>query len=229
MKHCTWLSAVSVGKALVWLLAFTVWCSTAHGEADEAQSAIQAIKRLGGKVRRQGQAWEVDFHLRGRGLTDDDLVHVAKIPSIGYLNLSRTKITGDGLRHLRKLTTLRRLHLEQTEVDDRGIAELVGLRKLEYLNVYGTQVTDQSLDVLAQLPELQRLYVWQTAVTADGVAKLQKRRPRMKIVRGTDLSSLPSTFPKGEQAKPPKLSLEWVGVSGRAEVPARSENGVNVQ
>lgn len=216
-------------KALVWLCVMAILGSTARAEGEEVAAAMGAIKRLGGKVRRQGTAWEVDFHLRGRQLTDDDLRHVAKLGNVAYLNLSRTQIRGAGLRHLQGLNQLRRLHLEQTAVDDSGVSHLAGLQNLEYLNLYGTQVTDRSLSVLAELPKLQRLYVWQTAITAEGVTALQTRRPKLKIVRGTDLSSLPATFAKTVDAMPPQRALEWFEVSARSEAPARSENGINVQ
>ena len=229
MIHRALLPGSLASQCLVWLLVTAGLCQTTRAETPEVAAAIQAIKRLGGKVRWQGQAWEVDFHLRGRELTDEDLVHVSKLKQVEYLNLGRTQIRGPGLRHLKTLSKLRRLHLEQTAVDDAGIAQLAGMHSLEYLNVFGTQVTDRSLQVLAQLPELQQVYVWQTAVTAEGVAALQKRRPQMKIIRGTDLSSLPETFPKTSAAMPPKLALKWSEVSARDEAPTRSENGINVQ
>ena len=195
--------------------------------ADEFTDAVSAIKRLGATVRPMGKSWEVDFHLRGRGLTDEGLKHVAAMKNVVWLNLRNTKVTSAGLAHLRGLDKLRWLHLEETVVGDEGIKHLVGLPKLEYLNLYATKITDKSLDQLASCQGLRKLYLWQTGVTDAGVAKLEKTLPRLKIVRGVDLSKLASSFPKQAEKPKPKLALEWIAVSSREDAPTRSENGIN--
>ena len=195
----------------------------------ETVAAVSEVKKLGGSVRYQGQQMEVDFHLRGRGLTDNGLAHLVRLKNITWLNLKDTKISGAGLVHLRGLDKLRWLHLEQTEVGDAGMQHLAGLPKLEYLNLYATSITDKSLVQLARCKQLRRLYVWQTGVTDAGIARLQKKRPQLKIVRGLDLSKLASRFPTEAEKPKPKVSLKWMVVGSRAEAPARSENGVNCQ
>ena len=104
-------------------------------------ATIAAIEKVGGAVwrmpNRNSQDWLVEFHLRGRTLTDEELAPVASLKNIVSLNLRDTKITGAGLVHLKGLTKLRRLHLERTDVGDEGIQNLAGLIHLEYLNLYG--------------------------------------------------------------------------------------------
>ena len=197
--------------------------------ADEFADAVSAIKGMGGSVRSIGDEWEVDFHVRGRELTNEGLVHVAALKNVAWLNLSNTKITGAGLVHLQGLDKLRSLHLEKTEIGDEGIKHLAGLTNLEYLNLYATKVTDKSLEQLAGAKKLRRLYVWQTDVTDAGVARLEQAQPELKIVRGVDLSKLASSFPAEAEQPKPKLALKWVAVSRRSEAPARSENGINCQ
>ncbi|MCH8922807.1 MAG: hypothetical protein IIA67_06625 [Planctomycetes bacterium] len=198
-----------------------------YAAADEVSDAVSAIKKIGGSVRRTGDAWEVDFHLRGRGLTDQGLQHVAALKNVASLNLRNTKISSAGLVHLNGLEKLRWLHLERTAIGDAGIEHLAGLPNLEYLNLYGTKITDKALEQLAGCQNLRRLFVWQTDVTDVGVARLEKTLPDLKIVRGVDLSKLAASFPKEAEQPRPKLSLNWVAVGSREDAPRRSENGIN--
>jgi len=182
-------------------------------QAEAADAAVLAsLKKNGALVLPYpGKAdhFEVEFHLRGRDLTDEGLADVAALKNVVTLNLRDTKITGAGLVHLKGLTQLTRLHLERTKIDDAGIANLASLQNLEYLNLYGTEVTDKALDHLAGLKNLKKLFVWQTKVTDDGVAKLKKAIPDIKIVQGVDLSKV--VVVKEPEPKP-EDNLKWVKV-----------------
>ena len=198
--------------------------------ADETSDLVSSIEDQGGLVLRVGAEWEVDFHLRGRELTNEGLAQVVRLKNIAWMNLANTKITDSGLVHLRGLENLRRLHLENTEIGDDGVAHLTELKKLEYLNLYGSKITDKSLDHLSKLKSLKRLYVWQTGVTDAGVEQLEARLPELAIERGVDLDNLKASFVIMEEEKlTPKVSLKWNPVSNRRDAPARSDNGENVQ
>ena len=187
-------------------------------------AVIDAIKNAGGLVLPypgKGESWEIEFHLRGRELTDEGLVHVAKLKEVVSLNLRDTKITSAGLAHLKGLTKLRRLHLERTQVGDEGIGNLAGLSNLEYLNLYGTKITDKSLDQIAALKNLKQLYVWQTEVTDAGVEKLTKALPGLKVVRGVDLSKVIAV--KKPEPKP-EDNLKWI-VAAADVKPPKSKPG----
>jgi hypothetical protein len=58
------------------------------------------------------------------------------------------------------------------------------LTKLTYLNLFGAAVSDAGLAQLSGLKNLKSLYVFQTKVTDEGIAKLQKAQPGLKIVKG---------------------------------------------
>ena len=195
-------------------------------------SAVAAIKKLGGSVRRFGGNaidLEVAFHLRGRKLTDKGLAHVASLPNVVSLNLRDTSITGAGLVHLKGLTKLHTLHLERTAVDDGGIAHLAGLANLEYLNLYATKVTDKSLAQLTRQKKLRYLYVWQTDVTEKGVVRLERALPGLKVSRGVDLSKLPATYSAKVAPSKPKGNLKWVAVASRDDAPEKSVSDGNTQ
>ena len=182
------------------------------------------IKKLGGLALpyRDG-GWEVEFHLRGRFITNDDsLKSLAGLGEVRSLNLRDTQVTDAGMVHLAKLTQLRRLHLERTPVTDEGIAHLAGLAHLEYLNLYGTSVTDKALEHLTGMKKLEQLYLWQTQVTAEGVAKLEKALPKVRVLRGVDLDKLVMA-----KAPEPKMEgvLKWVPGS---QMPPKSKPGSNI-
>ena len=202
--------------------------------ADATQAAaIAAIEKVGGAVRpmsnRNSQEWVVEFHLRGRMLTDEGLAHVAALKNVVSLNLRDTKITGAGLVHLKGLMKLRRLHLDRTDVGDNGMENLAGLIHLEYLNLYGTNITDKSLEHLIGLKRLESLYVWQTGVTDVGVTRLAEELPDLRIVRGVDLSKLPTLEESVAKKPDPKVNLKWMAVNAAFEAPKSTGGGLNTQ
>ena len=192
------------------------------------QETIAEIRKVGGTVRVVENGWEVEFHLSGRSLTDDQLVHVANLQGVTSLNLKRTQITSAGLVHLKGMTSLQLLHLELTAVDDRGMEHLAGLKKLKYLNLYGTEVTDKTLARLAGLKNLQRLYVWQTGVTDAGVSKLKKQLPTLQVKRGVDLDKIAAEFPPEKPAELPTRLLKFTETTNAADAP-RSTGGDNIE
>ena len=81
-------------------------CAALPFGAQAADSAtLEAIKKSGGLVLPypgEGEQWEVEFHLRGRKLTDEGLVHVAALKNVVLLNLRDTQITNAGVAELKK-------------------------------------------------------------------------------------------------------------------------------
>ena len=192
------------------------------------QEKISQIRKVGGTVRVVENGWEVEFHLSGRSLTDDQLVHVAQLQDVTSLNLKRTQITSAGLVHLKGMTSLQLLHLELTAVGDQGMEYLAGLKNLKYLNLYGTKVTDQSLVKLAGLKNLRRLYVWQTGVTEKGVLQFKRQLPNLQVKRGVDLDKIAADFPPDKPATLPTKSLKFIETTNSADAP-RSTGGDNIE
>lgn len=177
-------------------------------EPSEAQkAAIAKIEAAGASARpiaQNDERLEVDYHLAGSGITDDDLAPLAALGNVVRLNLANTGITDAGLKHVAGLTTLTSLHLENTKIGDAALAHLKGLTELSYLNVYNTQVTDGGIAHLKPLKKLEKLFVWQTKVTDAGVKDLQKALPNVKIDTGWKLEEIepPKKEDKGEEKKP---------------------------
>jgi len=208
----------------IWML-LVITAMTYHSQAADS-AVLDAIKKSGGLILPhpgKAEQWEVEFHLRGRELTDEGLRHVAALKNVVVLNLRDTQITSAGLVHLKGLSKLRRLHLERTQIGDKGIDNLASLHDLQYLNLYGTKITDKALDQLAGLKNLTQLYVWQTEVTDAGVRKLKEALPKIKIVRGIDLSKI--IIVKKTETKKPEESLKWLPERGPIKPPSKSKPG----
>lgn len=147
-------------------------------EKSDKEQAIAEIKKLKGVVVGQGPD-SISFD--GKKITDDDLVHLKKLPDITGLFLRRCKITDKGLESLAGLTKLKFLYLTGTEVTDKGLESLKGLTKLEALNLEGTQVTDEGLALLKDLSALRTLELKGTKVTDAGVKELKKLLPNVGV------------------------------------------------
>ncbi len=168
-------------------------CVSQFSRADEA-SAIAEIEKLGGVVRQIAQDAddkEAAFHLSGKELTDEGLVHLREIKNLIWLNLANTKISDAGLKHIADMKSLKRLHLEKTQIGDEGLAHIKGLSELEYLNLYGTQVSDAGLDHLKPLTKLQKLFLWESKATKEGAAKLKDALAKADINTGAELKPPP--------------------------------------
>src|SRR6516162_4261566 len=73
-------------------------------------------------------------------LTDAGLKELARLKSLGVLNLRQTQVTDRGLKELTRLKNLKSLHLDATKVTDAGLKELAGCKSLQTLNLAETKV-----------------------------------------------------------------------------------------
>jgi Leucine-rich repeat (LRR) protein len=172
-------NAVKRSRVAVLVLA-TLALLTSRLSADdksERDQALEEIKKLKGTV--------VDFPFSvsfdGKGVTDDDLVHLQKLPDLEAVYLRKCKVTDKGLEKLAGLTKLKYLYLGQTAVTDKGLEQLKGLTKLESLSLVGTQVTDTGLAQLKDLRGLRVLEIKDTKVTEAGVTELKKSLPNLVV------------------------------------------------
>lgn len=135
--------------------------------------AIQMIEEIGGTVRKiasNDDRKEVAFHLSGKELTDDGLVHVRSVDQMIMLHLKGTQITDEGLVHLSGLPSLEKLHLEETKLTDKGLAHLLKIPQLKWLNIYGTEVTDAGIEQLKEMKDLETLHL----ADQDHAARIRK-------------------------------------------------------
>ncbi len=156
-------------------------------------------------------------------VTDADLVHLAQLVELKYLNLRDSPgFTGSGLAHLGGMKQLRALdlgwtavndlsalpdfpllralNLNRTPLDDSQLARLTRFPALKRLTLCGTKMTDATLDQLASLKNLEILDVRQTAVTEAGIARLKTSHPKLEIVH--DLAPQAQTTSTNPEPQP---------------------------
>jgi len=87
----------------------------------------------------------------GTKISDADLIHLADLKAIKYINLGNTSITDAGLVHIAKLQSLEYVYLNNAKITDEGLMFLKDLPNLKRINVTGTLVTSVGLETFKQL------------------------------------------------------------------------------
>ncbi len=113
--------------------------------------------------------------------TNDDLKHLAVLPSVERIWLSSTKVDDAGMPLLKVCPKLKYLVLNDIALTDEGIFHLTAFQDLEGLSLNGTKITDAGLVHLARLPRLKELWLRNTAITDAGYQKLQAALPQCQI------------------------------------------------
>jgi hypothetical protein len=112
-----------------------------------------------------------------RQLTDDGLLHLAKMPQLEHLDLSEYpggRLTDRGLAVLRHLPNLRRFEMTwQSGVTDAGASNLRFCERIECVNLMGTPTGDGAIAALSGKPQLRRFSTGRL-VTDEGLPLLRE-------------------------------------------------------
>lgn len=106
-----------------------------------------------------------------KGVTDEGMRHLARLPALKDLDLSGTSVTDTGLQVLRSLPRLRTISLAWTRVTDEGVGALEHCEELEHVNLASTGAGDGGLRALAGKRKLHHLVI---ALTDAGLPLLHK-------------------------------------------------------
>jgi hypothetical protein len=121
-----------------------------------------------------------------RELTDEGLLHLARMPQLEELELSEYlggKLTDRGLEVLRYLLNLRKFKMAwQSGITDRGVASLRFCDQLEEVNLMGSPTGDGAIEALQGKPRLRRFSTGRL-VTDAGISML-RRFPLLKTADG---------------------------------------------
>ena len=108
-----------------------------------------------------------------KALTDDGIMHLARMPQLRHLDLSGTALTDRGLVVLRDLPALESVALSGTRVSDAGLAELAHCERIETVDLMWTATGDGALRALAGKTRLRTLRSG-TGVTDAGIPLLHE-------------------------------------------------------
>jgi serine/threonine protein kinase len=127
---------------------------------------------------------------RGKSLEIDEgaLDVLSSVQNLQWLDLSRTAVTDEQLVHLAKMHKLAVLSLEQTKVTDRGMQTVAQVRSLRNLQLGGLRISDEGTRHLAALQHLVSLGLADTLVTETSLECLQELDLKYLDLRGTLIS-----------------------------------------
>jgi hypothetical protein len=121
-----------------------------------------------------------------RELTDDGLLHLARMPQLENLELSEYpggKLTDRGLEALQHLSKLRKFHMTwQAGITDRGAANLRFCEQLQEVDLMGSPTGDGVVEALQGLPKLRRFASGR--LLTDAAIPLLHNFPLLKIAEG---------------------------------------------
>ena len=126
-----------------------------------------------------------------RGVSDDGLQHLARMPQLERLNLSEYpggKLTDRGLAVLRHLPNLRTFEMTwQRGVTDAGIANLRLCDHLERVDLMGSPTGNGAIEALQGKPGLR--YFSSGKLVTDAGLRLLHNFPMLKTWHGDEITS----------------------------------------
>src|SRR5712692_9406126 len=133
-------------------------------------SSLDWVDGLGGRIDRDASGDVIGVHLRGSWVSDTELLDLAQLPKLEFVDLSHTRITDDGLLHLKPAKQIRDLNLYYAEqITDQGMAAIRDWKNLKRLNVRGTRISDGTLAIVSGLTGLETLDIAYTQITDNGL------------------------------------------------------------
>jgi ankyrin repeat protein len=126
-----------------------------------------------------------------RELTDDGLLHLARMPQLEYLNLSEYpggKLTDRGLEVLRHLPNLRTFEMTwQAGITDAGVANLRFCDRLERVDLMGSPTGDRAIEALQGKASLRNFSTGR--LVTDAGLPLLHNFPLLKKWHGAAIAS----------------------------------------
>lgn len=117
-------------------------------------AAGQMTDAILGRVSQLEHVEELDLG-GSRGVTDEGLRHLARLPRLRSVDVTGCAVGDAGLEAVGRIATLERIVLSGTRVTDAGVANLKGCRALRVVDLSGTSTGDGAIRALAGAPELR--------------------------------------------------------------------------
>ena len=128
------------------------------------------------------------LRLRRTSISDEQLGQFITL-KLRMIDLRNTNITDDGLVHLAKMKSLIDIQLEKSKVTDIGIQQLAGLSLKSFNANYCTSISNRSLAVLAAMPSMEQIQLDYTKINDTGMAVLATASKLTRLrIRGVDVT-----------------------------------------
>ncbi|MBX3073604.1 protein kinase [Candidatus Obscuribacterales bacterium] len=115
-------------------------------------------------------------------ITGTGFIHFRNLKALRDLRLNSLQFTTDGIKQLSELKQVELLQLRYSNITDADLDQIVTMSNLRSLSLIRTDISDSGIMKLAKLPHLETVFLGTCKdVTPEGIAKLQKRRPRLVI------------------------------------------------
>ena len=131
------------------------------------------------------------------GIGDEGLAHVAMIPTLRYLDLSRSRVTDLGLGQLKSLMRLESLNLEGTRVHGEGLSDLREIQTLREVDLSNTDLSSRGVDALLGLPLLTSVRLHRVGIAANDLLRLQAGISSAKLMVSLARESQPARIGDG--------------------------------
>lgn len=144
---------------------------------DDATSRFTArgIKQLIGLPKLE------HLRIRGTGIDDEALHHLAGLDSLLILNLPQAAFGDAALGELKRLPKLEQLRFSSPRVTDAGMKTLAELSAIKRLHLINVPLSDEGLAELAKIEQLESLYIDGGNFSDLAVEQLFRQRPQLHV------------------------------------------------
>ncbi|MCA9013905.1 MAG: hypothetical protein KDA77_01115, partial [Planctomycetaceae bacterium] len=123
----------------------------------DSPEAVQVFKDLDAKMVLSDDGRVLILDLKGTKAKDEDLKHLAGLPSLERLTIWGPNFTDTATAEIGKKKKLWYLNLESTAIGDQGVKNLADLQDLQVLSLRATNITNDALKVVAAFSKLKDL------------------------------------------------------------------------
>ncbi|MCA9096542.1 MAG: hypothetical protein KDA68_23845, partial [Planctomycetaceae bacterium] len=148
-------------------------------------------------------------------IRNEDLVHLANLPQLEYLDFFHTNVTDAGMKYLRPLKSLRRLNLNVNQMPEKVTITIASadvfseLKSLEWLQLPNVGSADEFLEKISVLPNLKILSIGARSdaglISDSGLLHLSRLKNLTRLtLTGTEMTD------KGMESLSQLPELSWL-------------------
>jgi hypothetical protein len=127
-----------------------------------------------GRLKNFSEASTLKVFRYNMGLSEIDILEIAKLPVLQELGAQSSAITQRALEALLQIPTLENLDLEATTFDDDMAAIVAESKTIQHLDVGASRLTSQGLKKISAMTQLRSLDIWAIDIVEADLEFLSK-------------------------------------------------------